>query len=160
MFPSKKLKNFEKSVFKHCFYSGTDIVLTFQKDNGKHLKKEKFKSLLILEPDKSLRKGLAVGLFDVFWEITSLSNPDEIINSSKQKNFSFIITGTAFENYNSNEIIKKLRIRYPLAKLFIISDKNDQKSIKELNELNPQKIYSNLFDLKELINDIKQIYDN
>ncbi len=113
-----------------------------------------------MESDDSLRKGLAVGLFDVFREITSLSNPDEIINSIRQKNFSFIITGTAFEYYNSNEIIKKLRIRFPLAKLFIISDKNDQKSISELNELNPQKIYSNLFDLKELINDIKQIYDN
>jgi len=113
-----------------------------------------------LESDNSLRKGLAVGLFDVFREITSLANPDEIINSSKQKNFSFIITGTAFENYNSNEIIKRLRIRYPLAKLFIISNKNDRKTKKELNELNPQKIYSNLFDLKELINDIKKIYDN
>ena len=124
------------------------------------MKKEELKSLLILESDNSLRKGLAVGLFDVFREITSLANPDEIINSSKQKNFSFIITGTAFENYNSNEIIKRLRIRYPLAKLFIISNKNDRKTKKELNELNPQKIYSNLFDLKELINDIKKIYDN
>lgn len=121
---------------------------------------KKFESLLILAPNDSLRKGLAIGLFDIFLEITSAANPDEILLSKKKKDFSFIITETTFENHTSEEVIKELRIEFPLAKLFVIADKTDAKEITKLNKLNPQKIYSNIFDLKEMINDIKQNYEN
>ncbi len=121
---------------------------------------EKLKSLLILAQNNSLRKGLAIGLFDIFFEITSASNPDEILFSKKEKEFSFIIAETTFENHKAEDVIKKLRIKYPLAKLFIISDKNDNAEIAKLNELNPQKIYPNIFDLKKMITDIKGIYKN
>ena len=122
--------------------------------------KNKLESLLILESNDSLRKGLTVGLLDVFFEITSASYPEEIFSAKRLRDFSFIITGTDFENSDPLEIIKKLRVDFPLAKLFIITDKTDDAAIKKLNKLNPQKIYSNLFDLKELINDIKQVYEN
>ena len=122
--------------------------------------KNKLESLLILESNDSLRKGLTVGLLDVFFEITSASFPEEIFSAKRLRDFSFIITGSNFENSDPLEVIKKLRVDFPLAKLFIITDKTDYVAIKKLNKLNPQKIYSNLFDLKELINDIKQIYDN
>jgi len=121
---------------------------------------KKFDSLLILTSNDSLRKGLAIGLFDIFFEITSAANPDEILLSKKEKDFSFIITETAFENHKTEEVIKELRVKYPLAKLFIISDRTDEAEIIKLRKLNPQKIYSNLFNLKKLINDIKQIYEN
>jgi len=124
------------------------------------LTKNKLESLLILESNDSLRKGLTVGLLDVFFEITSASFPEEIFSAKRLRDFSFIITGSNFENSDPLEVIKKLRVDFPLAKLFIITDKTDYVAIKKLNKLNPQKIYSNLFDLKELINDIKQIYDN
>ena len=121
---------------------------------------KKFESLLILAPNDSLRKGLAIGLFDIFFEITSAANPDEILLSKKEKDFSFIITETAFENHKTEGVIKELRIKFPLAKLFIISDKTDKAELAKLNKLNPQKIYSNIFDLKKMINDIKQLYEN
>ncbi|NOX19514.1 MAG: hypothetical protein GXO87_14700 [Chlorobi bacterium] len=121
---------------------------------------KKFDSLLILTSNDSLRKGLAIGLFDIFLEITSAANPDEILLSEKEKDFSFIITETAFENRKTEEVIKELRVKYPLAKLFIISDRTDEAEMIKLKKLNPQKIYSNLFNLKKLINDIKQIYEN
>ena len=122
--------------------------------------KNKLESLLISESNDSSRKGLTVGLLDVFFEITSASFPEEIFSAKRLRDFSFIITGSNFENSDPLEVIKKLRVDFPLAKLFIITDKTDYVAIKKLNKLNPQKIYSNLFDLKELINDIKQIYDN
>ncbi len=121
---------------------------------------KKFESLLILAPNDSLRKGLAIGLFDIFLEITSAANPDEILLSKKKKDFSFIITETAFENCKTEEVIKELRVKYPLAKLFIITDKMDVEEIIKLNRLNPQKIYPKIFNLKKMINDIKQNYEN
>ncbi|MDZ7763130.1 MAG: response regulator [Melioribacteraceae bacterium] len=79
-------------------------------------------TLLILESDKSLRKGVAVALLEYFIQITiTTDNPKEAISASKRKDFSVIITGDEFPDQNGLEIIKQLRINNPLAKLYIIS---------------------------------------
>lgn len=113
-------------------------------------------TLLILESDKSLRKGIAVALLEYFTQITTTDNPEEAITASKRKDFSVIITGDEFPDQNGLEIIKQLRINNPLAKLYIISKNYDDDKIRELNKLNPQKIYPHLIKVSQLIEDIRQ----
>lgn len=119
----------------------------------------KFDSLLILNSDKSLIKGLTVALLDYFCEIRTTSNPNEAISFLDNKTFSTIISGTDFKTEDGLNIIKKLREKNPFAKLLIVSAPMENNTRSKVERLNIQKIYEKPFELNEIIFDIKQMFN-
>ncbi len=117
----------------------------------------KYDSLLILNSDKSLIRGVTVALIDYFSEVRATTNPKEAMLFLKNKNFTTIITGTDFLTDDGLEIIRELRKNNPFAKLLVVTSPLDEEVRKKIEMMNIQKIYEKPFDLQEIISDIKKM---
>ncbi len=117
----------------------------------------KYDSLLILNSDKSLIRGVTVALIDYFSEVRATTSPKEAMLFLKNKNFTTIITGTDFLTDDGLEIIRELRKNNPFAKLLVVTTPLDEGVRKKIAMMNIQKIYEKPIDLQEIIRDIKQM---
>ena len=135
------------------FHMSSKVYSTSKNKNG-------FKSLLIIEPDEILSKGLMIGLIDFFDEIRIAINPADAVDLLRKKEFDVIITALEFNMYDGIEFLRIIRKLNKDATLISVSSGN-KKIIYEIIENNMvDKHFEKPFELKKMISYIKEKISN
>ncbi len=122
--------------------------------------KNGFKTLLIIEPDEILSKGLMIGLIDFFDEIRIAINPADAVDLLRKKEFDVIITALEFSMYDGIEFLRIIQKLNKNATLISVSSGN-KKIIYEVVENNlVDRHFEKPFELKKMISYIKEKISN
>ena len=135
------------------FNMSSKVYSTSKNKNG-------FKSLLIIEPDEILSKGLMIGLIDFFDEIRIAINPADAVDLLRKKEFDVIITALEFSMYDGIEFLRIIQKLNKDATLISVSSGN-KKIIYEIIENNMvDRHFEKPFELKKMISYIKEKISN
>ena len=110
----------------------------------------KLQSLLLIEHDEPVKKGIALSLMDYFEEIQMTNNINEAIRIINEHVFSLVIVDTDLltksTNYSFLQNIKTTKV------FFLGSSKSE--SIHQLMKQHNYQIFEKPVSIKELVNEI------
>ncbi|GBD91946.1 response regulator PleD [bacterium BMS3Abin04] len=118
--------------------------------------KNGFKSLLIIESDEILSKGLMIGLIDIFEEIRIALNPTDALNLITGKEFDVIITAVEFQIYDGIKFLQSIRKLNRNAMLITVSSTSEKILSETIKHIGIDRHFEKPFELKKMISYIKE----
>ncbi len=134
---------------KKRFFMNSKIYSTSKNKNG-------FKSLLIIESDEVLGKGLMLGLIDEFEEIRIALNPTDALNLINKMEFDVIITAVEFQTYDGITFLRNIRQLNKNTILITVSSTSEKIFFESNKNIGIDKHFEKPFELKKMIQYIKQ----
>lgn len=105
-------------------------------------------TLLIIEPEKSQRNGLAFGLNELFDRVIAVPNPAEAMRILKNQSVDIIVTEYHFPMSDGKQVLKKLNHLAPNSRILIITVQEQFKA--EEPGLRQFEVLSKPVDIKTL----------
>ena len=94
------------------------------------------KSLLIIEPDPSLGRGISHALQDMFAEIQHIKNPMKAVAKLEIKRFDVIVCELCFQTMDGIPLIRLVRQKAPDTTILVLTSDMTQDIIAALEQCN------------------------
>ena len=95
---------------------------------------------MIIEKDKSQRKGIALALMDFCSDIKLTGNPGEALELAEKEVFDIVVTEIQFATEDGLEIVKNIRQRLPEAVVIVWSAYLSLRTQQRLKNIGVQEI--------------------
>ena len=119
----------------------------------------KTKSILVVDDDRSMRKGLAFELTDLGYDVTEAGDGAEAIELIKSKHFDLVISDLVMPKADGLQVYHTVQKLRPSAKFLSMSAFVESKEAREAERVFKENFLRKPFRLNKLLHRINTLFE-